>query len=155
VPVNVVNVAGGTTMTPGSDVTISNTISTAIGSKDGVAVIADGGPVISTNVAAVVGDAVYSNSGQEEILMVITRSTTRQQLEELKKQMREKEIDLRFDDIQYGADGKLVRIVGTLKSKDASGNFSASSFNKLILSMAKDGDQIHFRVRTTSNKEVI
>ena len=155
VPVNVVNAAGSATITASTDVSISKTVAaTALDSRGSATVIAMSRPAVS-NVAVIAGDADYSNSGQEEILVVITRSTTRQQLEEFKKEMKEKEIELRFDDIEYGSDGKLVRITGTVKSKNASGNFSASSFNKLILSMTKDGEQIHFRIRTTSNKEVI
>ena len=156
VPVNVVKAGISTTIAPSSDVSISNTVATtAIGSDAGVTVIATGRPTISNSVGAVVGEADYSNRGQEEILVVITRNTTREQLEEFKKQMKEKDVDLRFDDIKYGEDGKLVRIAGTMKSKNGSNNFSATSFNKLILSMIKDGDQIYFRVRTTNNKEVI
>jgi beta-lactamase regulating signal transducer with metallopeptidase domain len=93
-------------------------------------------------------------SGEEEILVTITKKTTQQQLEGLVKQMKEKGVEIKFDNIDYN-DGILVGISGTIKFKDSNGSFSATDFNKLILSTIKDGEHFYFKVRTTDNKQVI
>jgi hypothetical protein len=93
-------------------------------------------------------------SGEEEILVTITKKTTQQQLESFVKQMKEKGIQLKFDNTKYD-NGILVHIDGTMKLKDNNGNFSATDFNKLILSTIKDDDHIYIQVRVADNKVVI
>jgi hypothetical protein len=122
-----------------------NSVSTSVVAPVAIA----GGPVTT------ISDYGSTISGDEEILLTITKNTTRQQLEEFKKQMKEKGIDLNFNEIEYDGNGVLIRLRGTVKAKDNNSSFSASGFNKLILSMITEGDHFLFRVRTTSNKEVI
>ena len=110
--------------------------------------------VTSTNDVVVDDDGSILN-GKEEILIIINKNTTRQQLEEYRKQMKEKDIELNFDEIGYDDKGSLTRLTGTMESKDGNRSFSATGFNKLILSVVKDGSHSYFRVRTTNNKEVI
>jgi len=100
-------------------------------------------------------------TGEEEILVTITKKTTQQQLEEFVKRMKEKGIEIKFDNINYN-DGILVSISGTIKFKhssgsfkDSNGSFSATDFNKLILSTIKNGEHFYFKVRTTDNTQVI
>jgi hypothetical protein len=93
-------------------------------------------------------------TGQEEILITITKKTTQQQLEGFVKQMKERNIQLKIDNADYD-NGILVHIDGTMKFKDRQGNFSATDFNKLILSTIKDGDHIYIQVRIADNKVVM
>jgi BlaR1 peptidase M56 len=81
-----------------------------------------------------------------EVLFAITRNTTQQQLEDLRKQMKEKGFELGFNDIKYNAQGKLVSIAGTIESKDATARFASSTLNKLIVSVINDGNHIYFRI---------
>lgn len=88
------------------------------------------------------------------MLVTITKKTTAGELEEFKKKMKEKGIELKFDNVNYN-DGRLVSISGTMKSKDGHSNFSATDFNKLVLAMIKNGDRTYFKVNVTDNKAVI
>jgi beta-lactamase regulating signal transducer with metallopeptidase domain len=103
------------------------------------AVSAEGSPVI-------VDENVYSIAGNEEVLFTITKNTTKQQLDDLKNQMKEKGFNLNFTEIKYDNAGKLVSIIGTVESKDASGKFVATAFSKLIVFVINDGDHIYFRI---------
>jgi beta-lactamase regulating signal transducer with metallopeptidase domain len=103
-----------------------------------VAVSAEGSP-------AIVDENGYA-AGNEEILFTITKNTTRQQLDELKNQMKQKGFNLNFTESKYDNDGKLTSITGTVESKDAKGKFVATAFSKLIVYVINDGDHSYFRI---------
>lgn len=118
----------------------------------GTAVIA---PMAGDEPVVIAGDPEYSIPGYADILVTITKNTSRQQLDEFAKQMKAKNVDLSFDEIEYDEKGILVKISGKMKSKDGNSNFVAVEFNKLELAMIRNGDKTHFRVRTYGNKTVI
>ncbi len=124
--------------------------------KGGHTVIAPMSPLASTGVNVLPVDPNGNTiTGEEDILATITRKTTSAELEEIKKQMKEKGIELKFDDVQYEND-KLVSISGTMKSKDGHSNFSASDFSKLVLAMIRyEDNRTYFKVKVTDNKMVI
>jgi bla regulator protein blaR1 len=123
--------------------------------ESGRTVIAPMSPVVAAEVNVLPVDPLgYTITGEEDILVTITRKTTSDQLEAFKKQMKEKGIELKFDDIEYD-NGKLVNISGSMKSKDGHSNFSASDFSKLILAMIRDGNRTYFKVSITDNKKVV
>ncbi|MBL7741063.1 MAG: M56 family metallopeptidase [Chitinophagaceae bacterium] len=93
-------------------------------------------------------------TGTEDILVVITKNSTKEQLEEFRKQMKEKDIELKYDNMDYN-DGKLVSISGTMRSADGHSNFVATDFNKLVLAMIRKGDKTYFKVSVKDNKTVI
>jgi hypothetical protein len=105
-------------------------------------------PVTANRPALTVGDYGGVANGDEETLFTITKNTTRQQLEELTKQMKEKGFDLNFKEANYNDEGKLVSLTGIITSKDVTGrfHFAAASFNKLVVSTINDGSHIYFRV---------
>jgi hypothetical protein len=96
-------------------------------------------------------DYSYRITGKEDILITITKNTTKEQLEDFKRQMKEKEIELTYDNIDYN-NGILVSISGTMRSKDGHSNFVASDFNKLCLAMIKKGDRTYFKVSVRDDK---
>ena len=110
---------------------------------------------LTTNLAVLADDYGYTITGKEDILVTITKYTSKQQLEEFKQQMKAKGIDLNFDKTEYNAKGILVAIKGTMQSKDNQSNFSATDFNKLFLAMIRKGDRTYFKVSTTNSKEVV
>jgi len=110
-----------------------------------VSAVSPGRPSTASGVTVINSDDGNLITVTPEVLFTITKSTTRQQLEELIKQMKEKGFDLNFKDVKY-TDGKLVSISGTIQSMDASGVFVAVSFSKLVVSVIKDGSRIYFRV---------
>jgi hypothetical protein len=95
-------------------------------------------------------------TGDEETIVTITKKTTAAQLEEFKKQMKQKGIELNFDDMDFD-NGKLVRISGTMKSKDgkSKSTFSVTDFHQVKLASIKNGDKTYFKVNVTDNKTVI
>jgi hypothetical protein len=114
-------------------------------------------PVAVTTSAdvSVIDDHGYMITGHEDILITITPKTTADQLEEFKKQMKDKGVTLTYLNVHH-KDGKLVSISGTMKSKGAESNFSVTDFTKVILAMIKDGDRTYFKVNVMDkNKEVI
>jgi hypothetical protein len=96
----------------------------------GVAVIDDGAPMIAP----------------EDVLVTITKNTTSQQLEDFKKQMKEKGYELNFDKTIYNDAGRLTRICGTIKSGDNENRFSASDFERVVLTRLWAGNDAYFKV---------
>lgn len=127
---------------------VSATVATPIATPSDVKVttVISPTPVTTTNTVLTVDDDGSIINGKEETLFVLTKNTTRQQLEELTKQMKEKGFDLSFKDIKYNDDGKLASISGTIKSKDVTGSFAVAAFNKVVVSVITDGDHTYLRV---------
>lgn len=99
----------------------------------------------------VVDDYGYTITGKEDILITITKNTTRGQLDDFIKQMKAKGIELHFENINYD-DGMLTEISGYMKSSDGSSNFVANDFHKLILAMIKKGERTYFKVSVKDDK---
>lgn len=99
----------------------------------------------------VVDDYGYTITGNEDVLITITKNTTRSQLDDLIRQMKAKGIELHFENINYN-DGVLTEISGFMKSKDGRSNFVASDFQKLILAMIKNGERTYFKVSVKDDK---
>lgn len=111
-------------------------------------------PAASVNPVGVIDAYGYMITGKEDIVITITKKTTADQLELYKKQMKEKGVELNFDEIEY-ENGVLVKLTGTMKSGDSHSNFVAIDFRSLTLAMIKKGDKTWFKVGTTDNSEVI
>ena len=84
--------------------------------------------------------------GDQEVLFSITKNTTRTELDDLKKEMKEKGYELSFDEINYNDNGKLISISGTMESKDATNKFSATGFSKIVVSVVNEGGHTFFRI---------
>jgi len=98
-----------------------------------------------------IDDYGYAITGMEDLLVTITKNTTRNQLDAFVKQMKAKGIDLHFENINYN-DGILTEITGYMKSKDGRSNFVATDFSKLILAMIKKGERTYFKVSVKDDK---
>ena len=120
----------------------------------GTTVIAPMNPVATGEEVSVIDEENVIINGKEEILVTITSRTTRLQLDEFKKQLKEKGFDLDFKKVEYNTKGILTYIDGTIDSKSGHSNFVAVDFEKLILSMITDGNRVYFKARV-KEKEVI
>lgn len=111
--------------------------------------------VLATPVAGVEINSDYTSriTGNEDILVTITRNTTKQQLEEYRQQMKEKGIELTYTETEYNDKGELVNISGTMKSADGRSNFVANGFRKLILAMIKKDGRTYFKVSVKGDRE--
>ncbi len=89
----------------------------------------------------------YFISGKEDIVISISPSTTKQQLDDLIVKMKDKGVELKFDNLNFN-DGKLVSISGSMKKGGSISNFTANDFKKLTLAMVEIDGRIHFKVST-------
>jgi hypothetical protein len=110
-------------------------------------------PVAPTKGVTVVDDNGYTITGDEEVLVTITKNTTARQLEDLKKQMKDKGYELSFDTPTYNNDGILTHISGAIKSRDGQSDFSASDFEKLILAKVRVNNRTYLRVNIVDKKK--
>ncbi len=121
----------------------------------GQSVIAPMAPVAGVDEVMIIDDYSYRITGNEDILITISKKATRQDLEDFKKQMKAKGVALKFDEIEYNSKGELTTLTGTMESEDGHSNFVATDFSQLILAMIKKGDRTYFKVSTKDNKAVI
>lgn len=155
-PVSVAGIHSATTMVAPAKIAkgvsaISVTPSPTRNAVAGTTIIA---PMSATEGVTIIDDYGTTITGNEDIMIVISNKTTRQELENYKKQMNAKGIELSYDEIEYNDKGLLVSISGTMKGKDGQSNFVANDFDKLVLAMIKKGDKTWFKV-SVKDKEVI
>ncbi len=116
--------------------------------------VADVTPRPGVTATTVADPYSYVISGKEDIVITITKHTTRQELDKFITDMKAKGVELDLDDIEYNEKGKLVNISGNMRSGGSHSNFFANDFEKIILAMIKKGDQVYFKV-SVRGKEVI
>ncbi len=155
--VTVSNTAIAATIAPvaitetGETIVIANTTKPVKGS---VATIVS--PATSAKGVAVIDDDAYAITADEDVLVTITKNTSASQLEDLKKQMKEKGYELRFDQTTYNDKGILTHITGTIKSQHGqNGNFSATDFEKLILAEVKENYRTYLRIDIVDKKKQV
>lgn len=145
-----------TATAPGVSIATTAPVVTTVNSEGGamIAPVALGGGTV-----AIADEAGGRIVGDEEVLVTITKNTNREQLDEIKRKMKEKGFEVNFKEIKYDNEGKLTSISGTLESKDVNANFVAIDFDKLILSKVSDGEHIYFRIyegeHKTRNRKVV
>ncbi len=110
-------------------------------------------PATPTKSVTVVDDNGYVIAGDEEVLVTITKNTSARQLEDLKKQMKDKGYELSFDTPTYNNDGLLTHISGVIKSQDGESDFSASDFEKLILAKVRVNYRTYLRIEIIDKKK--
>ena len=94
----------------------------------------------------------YQITGDEAIVLTITQKTTKAELENFKRQMKDKGVELIYEEVEYNDKGILVAIRGTMKSNGSKNNFSASGFRKLVLAMIKKGEKAVLKVNVVEEE---
>jgi len=113
-------------------------------------------PVASTKLVKVIDNNVSPVIGDMDVLMTITKNTTAGELEDFKKQLKEKGYELNFDKPTYNAAGVMTHISGAIKSQDGQvGNFSATDFDRVILALVKENYRTYFRIEIVDKKKVV
>jgi len=154
----------GETMTV-TNVGIATTVEPVVSASGNVSTIgvADTSPAYATTAITPVGPAgrvAIVEDGEtitddDNILVTISRNTTQQQLEDIKKQVKEKGYELSFDETKYDKKDVLISISGTIRSKETSSNFVGSDFDKLILSTFKKDNRTYFKVLVKERAKVV
>ena len=85
-------------------------------------------------------------TGDESLVITISRTDSKKQLDDYKEKMKKEGTDLRFDEIEYDSNGRLTQLSGSLKNKDSNASFHATDFQKIILAITKIGTRSHFKV---------
>jgi len=145
-PVSVVNSVNAEVAT-----SVTTSVSAVTNGDNSTTIIATPEVGITSEVNVVGVDGVAVN-GKEEVLITISKSTSRQQLDEYRKQMKEQNMELKYDEIKYDDNGVLVRLSGTMEAKEVNGRFSGSDFDNIIISMIKNGDRSYFKVNVVVKK---
>ncbi len=153
------NVGAVVTIPPAKTVS-GNNLTTSVApvarGNNGVTTVASSLHPRPSGLASTVADPYgHSITGIEDIVITITKNTSRQDLEKFKLQMKAKGVELDFDEIEYNEKGKLVSINGTMISGDSRSNFVATEFHTLLLAMIKKGDKTYFKVSTKDYGDVI
>ena len=142
--------------TPANVTTVTAIVSSPSVNAEGTTIIAPvaaSGAGVGVGVSvAIAGDDGFTGEGSEDVLVTIANTSTRQQLEEFKKQLKEKGFELDFDDIEYNDKGVLTHLTGSMKSKEGSTNFAATGFHKIILSIVTRGNHSYFKVDIVEKK---
>ena len=89
-----------------------------------------------------------------EILLTITQKTTKEELESFITSLKGKGFEFNYSEAEF-KNGKLVRITGTVKSKDGHANFMGADFSKIIISQVRSGEKVYFRVDEMGKNKVV
>lgn len=122
------------------------------------AVVATVMPAVSSNVdvaAVVVDDDGEIVGGVEDVLITITKNTTREELNKLIEKVKKEGYTLEYDEIEYSDNGKLVNISGMVTSKISRNKFVATDFEKLTVSVIKKDGKSFFRISIKDNKTAL
>jgi hypothetical protein len=112
--------------------------------------------VTSTKPVKVIDNNLSPVTGDMDVLMTITKNTTAGQLEDFKKQLKEKGYEVNFDQSTYNTGRVLTHISGKIKSQDGQvGNFSATDFERVILALVKENYHTYFRIEIVDKKKVV
>ena len=84
-------------------------------------------------------------TGDEDIVVTITKSTTIKELDEIIQQMKDKGIEMVINNKNYD-NGSLVAISGTLKANDSKSNFTATDFKNVKLAVIKREGKYYFKI---------
>ena len=110
-------------------------------------------PAVNVGISTEYADAIAT--GKEYVRITITRKTTREELDNFIAQMKAKNIELEFDDVNYSSTGALESISGTIRAGDTHGNFLGNDFETIVLSVIKKDGKTYFKVSTTDKPAVI
>ncbi len=146
---------------------IKPSVSTTTGVYSVISPAQESSPSVSTTVTlvptkevAVIGEATEIFTADDakaitiepDVLLTITQKTTKEQLELYKASLKAKGFELTFDEVEY-KNGILVKISGTIKSKDGQANFVGVDFNKIIVSQVTKGEKTYFRIDEVVKKK--
>jgi beta-lactamase regulating signal transducer with metallopeptidase domain len=149
---NPVTVAGVSIAPVRASVTTPATVAGVRYASSSVAPVSAPDIAIASGNVAIADEAGNVMTGNEAIVITITKNTTRHELDEFVKQMKARGVEMSYDEIEYDSKGTLVNISGSLKSKTGHSNFVGQGFSKLVLALMKNGEKTWFRVSVTNGK---
>lgn len=89
-------------------------------------------------------------TADELVTITITPSTTEAELEEYKKKMKARDVNLTYFDLIFH-NGKLSKLTGKMESRSRKSDFSAIDFKQLTLGIGVEGDQVWAVVNVVRN----
>jgi hypothetical protein len=109
-------------------------------------------PLTTTGVTII--DEGHVITGKENIIITITSKSTRQDLENFIKKMKEKGVELEYGKIEYDERGRLVHLEGVMRSGGSKSNFVVTDFTKLVLAMDKIEGKTWLKVHVEENEVI-
>jgi hypothetical protein len=126
----------------------------ATGAENIAAIASPAKVSVSPATVGVVADDITVMQGEEKVLLVITRKTTKKELENFVQALKEKGIDLKFTNMDFN-DGVLNNVRGSIELNDNKAIFSATDFSKVTVSSVEDGDKVYFRINISERHRQI
>ncbi|MEO5564204.1 MAG: M56 family metallopeptidase [Chitinophagaceae bacterium] len=168
-----VTVAGNTIVAP--TIALSPSVATIVGAARPVAVsgkissnINVTSPVavssqvsvhgVGTTIAptlALAPTGITVHRGETVLEFKIFKSTSREKLDRMIAEAKEKDIDLEFEKIEYNGKNELVRIAGKMQKDDSKNTFSVSTFEVVTLALVNSDGKYSCRVYVNNQKEVL
>lgn len=93
-------------------------------------------------------------AGEKYLELRISKYTSRQKLDDLIAQAKEKDVEVKFDKIEYDNNGKLTRLAGKIEKEDSKTTFSLTDFEVLTLVVTKVDGKYNCSIRSSREKEV-
>jgi len=100
----------------------------------------------------VIDDRGHMITGGEDVIITISNTTTREQLDQLVLQMKEKGIELKFENVNYN-DGKITSISGSMKKKESNSNFTLTDFKQFTLAAIEKDGKVWLKVSTDKKND--
>jgi hypothetical protein len=100
----------------------------------------------------VIDDRGHMITGGEDVIITISNTTTREQLDQLVLQMKEKGIELKFENVSYN-DGKITSISGSMKKKESNSNFTLTDFKQFTLAAIEKDGKVWLKVSTDKKND--
>lgn len=113
-------------------------------------------PVDGLTEVAVAGHSMYPAkiAGERYLELRISKYTTRDKLDDLIAQAKAKDVEVKFDKIEYDNSGKLIRLAGKIEKDDSKTTFSITDFEVLMLSVTKIDGKYDCSISSSREKEV-
>lgn len=92
--------------------------------------------------------------GEKVLELKIYKSTSRDKLDQLIGEAKEKDIEVKFDNIEYGKNGKLIRLAGKIEKGNSKSTFNISDFEVMTLSVTKNKGKYDCSVWISKDKEL-
>jgi len=103
---------------------------------------------------AITAEPAVAVTVDADIVISITKSTGKEELDKWITSLKEKGYELKFTNRNYN-DGVLTGLSGTIKYKDNSSTFSATDFNDLTIVVFREGDNVAFKILIDIKKKVV
>jgi hypothetical protein len=92
--------------------------------------------------------------GEKFLVLRISKFTSKDKLDQLIAEAKAKDVEVKFDNIEYDRNGRLTRLAGKIEKDDSKTTFSITDFEVMTLSVTKINGKYDCSVGISKEKEV-